>query len=46
MRSISIIYDFSRFFCWSVVATGLGHLDRAGEGGADLPEGKDGMDLM
>lgn len=29
-----------------LVVIGLGHLDKAGEGGADLPDGKDGMDLM
>ena len=25
---------------------GQGHLVKAGEGGADLPEGRDGIDLM
>lgn len=29
-----------------LVVMGLGHLVKAGEGGADLPDGKDGMDLM
>lgn len=31
---------------WLVAVIGQDHLVKAGEGGADLLEGKDGMDLM
>ena len=40
-RRASFILGISRGW-----GCGLGHLVKAGEGGADLPDGRDGMDLM